>query len=100
MEGTYVCMWDNSVLSKRQVSINGTAMTFSGSADLQLIGNITGLPLMNGVTYTVSVVARNSIGDSKTFFAMVFVPCEWGLTMMCGVYICMCHITAYSPSPL
>ena len=64
-------------------------MTFSGSADLQFIGNVTGLSLMNGVTYPVSVVARNSIGASETFTGMVFVPCEWGLTMMCGVYVRM-----------
>ena len=61
-------------------------MTFSGSADLQFIGNVTGQSLMNGVTYTVSVVARNSIGDSETFTGMVFVPCEWDLVMECGVY--------------
>ena len=58
-------------------------MTFSGSADFQFIGNVTGLSLMNGVNYTVSVVARNSIGDSETFTGTVFVPCEWVLTMVC-----------------
>ena len=66
-----------------QVTVNGTVMTFSGSADLQFIGNVTGLSLMNGVNYTVSVVARNSIGDSETFTGTVFVPCEWDLTMVC-----------------
>ena len=64
-------------------------MMFSGSVGLQLIGNVTGLSLMNGVTYSVSVVARNSVGASKTFTGMVFVPCEWGLTMVCGVYVCI-----------
>ena len=61
-----------------QVTINGTVMTFSGSADLQFIGNVTGLSLMNGVTYSVTVVARNSVGDSETFAGIVFAPCEWG----------------------
>ena len=64
------------MLSLRQVSVNGTVMMFSGSADLQFIGNVTGLSLMNGVTYTVTVVARNIVGDSETFTGMVFVPCE------------------------
>ena len=31
---------------------------------------------MNGVTYSVSVVERNSIGHSETYVDMVFVPCE------------------------
>jgi len=31
---------------------------------------------MNGVTYSVSVVARNSIGDSETFTSSFSVPCE------------------------
>ena len=31
---------------------------------------------MNGVTYSVSVVARNSVGDSGMFIVMLFVPCE------------------------
>ena len=61
-------------------------MVFNGSADLQFIGNVTGLSLMNGVTYTVSVVASNSVGDSEAFTGTVFVPCEWVLTMICGVY--------------
>ena len=61
-------------------------MVFGGSVDLQFIGNVTGLSLMNGVTYSVSVVARNIVGDSEAFTDMVFVPCEWGLTMVCGVY--------------
>ena len=64
------------MLSLRQVSVNGTVMVFGGSADLQFIGNVTGLSLMNGVTYTVTVVARNNIGASETFTGMVFVPCE------------------------
>ena len=51
----------NSVLSTCQVTINGTVMTFSGSVDLPFIGNVTGLSLMNGVTYTVSVVEGNSV---------------------------------------
>ena len=38
---------------------------------LKFIGNVTGLSLMNGVTYTVSVVARNSVGASETFSGMV-----------------------------
>ena len=65
-------------LSPLQVTINGTVVTFmiSGSADLQFIENVTGLSLVHGVTYTVSVVARNSIGASETFTGMVFVPCE------------------------
>ena len=75
-----------SATTPLQVTINGTVMTFSGSADLQFIGNVTGLSLMNGVTYTVSVVARNSVGDSETFTGIGFVSCEWDLTM-CGVYI-------------
>ena len=81
----------NSVLSTCQVTINGTMMTFSGSADLQFIGNVTELSLMNGVTYTASVVARNSVGDSETFTGTVFVLCEWGLTMVCGVHACVCR---------
>ena len=79
----------DSVLSTCQVTVNGTAMTFIGSAHLQFIGNVAGLSLMNGVTYTVSVVARNSVGDSETFTGTVFVPCEWGLTMVCGVHVCI-----------
>ena len=51
-------------------------MVFSGSADLQFIGNVTGVALTNGVTYSVSVVARNSIGDSETFTGSFRVPCE------------------------
>ena len=54
-----------------QVTLNGTTVMFSGST-----GNVTGLSLMNGVTYSVSVVARNSVGASETFTAMLFVPCE------------------------
>ena len=100
------------MLSLRQVTINGTVMVFGGSADLQFIGNVTGQSLVHGVTYTISVVARNSIGDSKTFTGTVFVPCEWGLVMVCGVYVCCCtgHVSVPhycllplslpSPSPL
>ena len=65
------------MLSLRQVSINGTVMVFNGSADLQFIGNVTGLSLMNGVTYSVTVVARNSVGDSETFTGSFSIPCEW-----------------------
>ena len=65
------------MLSLRQVSINGTVMVFNGSADLQFIGNVTGLSLVHGVTYTVSVVARNSVGESETFTSSFSVPCEW-----------------------
>ena len=65
-----------SVLDQPQVTVNGTVMVFSGSADLLFIGNVTGVALMNGVTYSVSVVARNSIGDSKTFTGSFRVPCE------------------------
>ena len=61
-------------------------MVFNGSADLQFIGNVTGLSLVHGVNYTVTVVARNSVGASETFTGTVFVPCEWVLTMVCGVY--------------
>ena len=100
------CLWLNSALSTCQVTLHGRVMAFSGSADLQFIGNVTGLSLMNGVTYTVSVVARNSVGTSKTFTGTVFVPCEWVLTMcmlvVCGVYVVYVvvqYITAYSPSP-
>ena len=46
-------------------------MVFGGSADLQFIGTVTGLSLMHGVTYTVSVVARNSVGASETFTGTV-----------------------------
>ena len=46
-------------------------MTFSGSADLQFIGTVTGLSLVHGVTYTVSVVARNTVGANETFNGMV-----------------------------
>ena len=77
----------NSVLSTCQITINGTAMTFSGSADLQFIGNVTKLSLMNGVTYNVSVVARNSVGASETFTGTMFVPCKWGLVMMYIRYV-------------
>ena len=64
------------MLSLCQVSINGTVMVFNGSSDLQFIGNVTGLSLMNGVTYSVNVVARNSVGDSETFTSSFSVPCE------------------------
>ena len=52
-------------------------MLFNGSADLQFIGNVTGLSLMNGVNYNISVIARNSVGASKTFTGSFSVPCEW-----------------------
>ena len=61
------CLWVYSLLSICQVTINGTAMTFSGSADLQFIGTVAGLSLVHGVIYTVTVVARNSVGASDTF---------------------------------
>ena len=54
-----------------QVTVSGITVMFSGS-----MGNVTGLALMNGVTYSVSVVARNSIGNSGMFIVMLFVPCE------------------------
>ena len=69
--------YHHRVLSQPQVTINGTVMMFSGSADLQFIGNVTGLSLMNGVTYSVSVVARNSVGASEMFLAMLYVPCKY-----------------------
>ena len=53
------------------MTVSGTTVMFSGS-----MGNVTGLALMNGVTYSVSVVARNSIGNSGMFIVMLFVPCE------------------------
>ena len=65
-----------SVLDQPQVTVNGTVMVFSGSADLLFIGNVTRVALMNGVTYRVSVVARNSIGDSEAFTGSFRVPCE------------------------
>ena len=52
-----------------QDTVNGTIVQFNRST-----GNETGLSLMNGVTYTVSVVARNSIGDSETFTGTFSVP--------------------------
>ena len=67
------CLWVYSLLSICQVTINGTVMVFGGSADLQFIGTVTGLSLVHGVTYTVSVMARNSVGASKTFNGMVTV---------------------------
>ena len=42
-------------------------MVFGGSAYLQFIGTVTGLSLVHGVIYTVSVVARNSVGANETF---------------------------------
>ena len=59
-----------------QITINGTVMVFSASAGLQFNGNVTGLALMNGVTYSFSVVARNSVGSSEAFIDTVFVPRE------------------------
>ena len=55
-----------------QVTVNGSRIMFNRST-----GNVTGLSLVHGVTYTVSVVARNSIGDSETFTSSFSVPCEW-----------------------
>ena len=54
-----------------QVTVNGTTVKFNRST-----GNVTGLSLMNGVTYSVSVVAWNSIGDSETFTSSFSVPCQ------------------------
>ena len=59
-----------------QVTINGTVIVFSASAGLQFNGNVTGLALITGLTYSVSVVARNSVGNSEAFMGTVFVPCE------------------------
>ena len=59
-----------------QITINGTVMMFSGSEDLQFIGNITDLTLITGLTYNISVVARNSLGNSEAFIDTVFVPRE------------------------
>ncbi len=42
---------------------------------------------MNGATYTVTVVARNSVGDSEAFTGMVFVPCESVLVVCMYLYI-------------
>ena len=42
---------------------------------------------MNGVTYTVTVVARNSVGDSEAFTGMVFVPCECVMVVRMYLYI-------------
>ena len=61
---------------REQVVINGTVIVFSASADLQFIGNVTGLALITGLTYSVSVVARNSVGNSDASMGTVFVPCE------------------------
>ena len=83
---------DGRTLLVPQVTVNGTTVMFSGST-----GNVTGLSLMNGVTYSVNVVARNSVGASETFTGMLFVPCEWGLPMVCGV--CTFRITAPPPPP-
>ena len=62
---------DGCTLLVPQVTVSGTTVMFSGST-----GNVTGLSLMNGVTYSVSVVGRNSVGVSERFTAMLFVPCE------------------------
>ena len=58
-----------------QITINGTVMMFSGSTGLQFIGNVIGLALITGLSYSVSVVARNSIGHSRTY-NVTFVSCE------------------------
>ena len=78
-------------------------MVFGGSADLQFIGTVTGLSLVHGVTYTVSVVARNSVGASETFTGMVtasfvvqgmhngtwqYTVC--GLCSVCITAVCVC----------
>ena len=75
-EWRVVCHWSqchNGQMdtSGPQVTVNGTTVVLSGAT-----GNVTGLALMNGVTYSVCVVARNSIGDSKTFTGSFRVPCE------------------------
>ena len=62
---------DGCTLLVAQVTVNGTTVVLSGAT-----GNVTGVALMNGVTYSVSVVARNSIGDSETFTGSFRVPCE------------------------
>ena len=62
---------DGCTLLVPQVTVNDTTVVLSGAT-----GNVTGLALMNGVTYSVSVVARNSIGDSETFTGSFRVPCE------------------------
>ena len=62
---------DICILYVPQVTVSGTTVMFSGS-----MGNVTGLALMNGETYSVSVVARNSIGNSEMFIVMLFVPCD------------------------
>ena len=82
------------MLSLRQVSVNGTVMVFGGSANLQFIGNVTGLSLVHGVTYTVSVVARNSVGASETFTSSFSVPCKWGLDngVWCVRSVCCCTV--------
>ena len=59
-----------------QVTINGTVMVFSGSADMQFLGNVTNLTLITGLTYSFSVVTRNSVGSSEAFMGTVFVPRE------------------------
>ena len=59
-----------------QITINGTVIVFSASTGLQFNGNVTGLALITGLTYSVSVVARNSVGDSEAFIDTLFVPCE------------------------
>ena len=68
---TTISLWSECTHPVPQATINGTTELFDRSG-----GNVTGLSLMNGVTYTVSVVARNSIGDSKTFTGSFSVPCE------------------------
>ena len=62
---------DGCTLLVAQVTVNGTTVGLSGAT-----GNVTELSLMNGETYSVSVVARNSIGDSETFTGSFRVPCE------------------------
>ena len=65
------CHCGVNVLFWCQVTVSGTTVMFSRSR-----GNVTELSLLNGVTYTVSVVARNSVGASETFTGSFNVPCE------------------------
>ena len=79
-----------------QVTINGKVMMFSGSAGLQFIGNVTGLTLITGVTYSVIVVARNSVGPSRTYNS-TFVPCELRTVNIRRMHIAT-YIVHYCPS--
>ena len=66
-------------------------MMFRGSAGLQFIGNVTGLTLITGLTYSVSVVARNSAGSSETFEGTFYVPCEYNISVY-ALEKCMCQL--------